>query len=248
MRCARRRCTTRSGWCSSSTHNSARSQLAAALWTDTSTVPATSAGTHPAAAVHPGAVAAAQRHRVPLTPVPPRHVDDVPSAPRRPRRRRPEGRPHNGGRAPAGVPHPHRALVRPGAHPHPHPPRTCVSPAGAGTATTPPTPASAPRSTPTPTTTPVRSSGRPTPAQLWARFTIALRRALGIALGVPVSGLLGPRQVVLRQSRRVPAARARPLPRRHPPRRTRRTHRPTTGRAPPSTRSATPSPARLAPP
>jgi ArsR family transcriptional regulator, arsenate/arsenite/antimonite-responsive transcriptional repressor / arsenate reductase (thioredoxin) len=59
------------------THNSARSQLAAALWNDTSTVPATSAGTHPAAAVHPGAVAAAQRHRVPLAPVPPRHVNDV---------------------------------------------------------------------------------------------------------------------------------------------------------------------------
>jgi ArsR family transcriptional regulator, arsenate/arsenite/antimonite-responsive transcriptional repressor / arsenate reductase (thioredoxin) len=59
------------------THNSARSQLAAALWNDTSTVPATSAGTHPATAVHPGAVAAARRHRVPLTPVPPRHVDDV---------------------------------------------------------------------------------------------------------------------------------------------------------------------------
>jgi protein-tyrosine-phosphatase len=59
------------------THNSARSQLAAALWNDTSPVPATSAGTHPAAAVHPGAIAAAQRHHVPLTPVQPRHVDDV---------------------------------------------------------------------------------------------------------------------------------------------------------------------------
>ncbi len=59
------------------THNSARSQLAAALWNDTSPVPATSAGTRPAAAVHPGAVAAAQRHRVPLTPAVPRHVDDV---------------------------------------------------------------------------------------------------------------------------------------------------------------------------
>lgn len=59
------------------THNSARSQLAAALWNDTSPVPATSAGTRPAAAVHPGAVAAARRHHVPLTPVPPRHVDDV---------------------------------------------------------------------------------------------------------------------------------------------------------------------------
>ena len=62
------------------THNSARSQLAAALWNDTSPVPATSAGTHPAAAVHPGAVAAAQRHRVLLDPAPPRHVDDVLSA------------------------------------------------------------------------------------------------------------------------------------------------------------------------
>jgi ArsR family transcriptional regulator, arsenate/arsenite/antimonite-responsive transcriptional repressor / arsenate reductase (thioredoxin) len=59
------------------THNSARSQLAAALWNDTSAVPATSAGTHPAPAVHPGAVAAAQRHRVPLLPSRPRHVDEV---------------------------------------------------------------------------------------------------------------------------------------------------------------------------
>ena len=40
------------------THNSARSQLAVALWNDTSAIPATSAGTHPAAAVHPGAIAA----------------------------------------------------------------------------------------------------------------------------------------------------------------------------------------------
>jgi protein-tyrosine-phosphatase len=43
------------------THNSARSQLAAALWQDIVGAPATSAGTHPADAVHPGAVAAAQR-------------------------------------------------------------------------------------------------------------------------------------------------------------------------------------------
>jgi ArsR family transcriptional regulator, arsenate/arsenite/antimonite-responsive transcriptional repressor / arsenate reductase (thioredoxin) len=59
------------------THNSARSQLAVALWNDASPVPATSAGTHPATTVHPGAVAAAQRHRVPLAATPPRHVDDV---------------------------------------------------------------------------------------------------------------------------------------------------------------------------
>lgn len=60
------------------TQNSARSQLAAALWNaGAGAVPATSAGTRPAAAVHPGAVAAARRHRVPLDPVVPRHADEV---------------------------------------------------------------------------------------------------------------------------------------------------------------------------
>ena len=59
------------------TENSARSQLATAIWTGTGAVSATSAGTHPAAAVHPGAVAAAARHRLPLTPTTPRHVEDV---------------------------------------------------------------------------------------------------------------------------------------------------------------------------
>ena len=43
------------------THNSARSQLAAALWVEHAGRAATSAGTHPAAAVHPGAVRAARR-------------------------------------------------------------------------------------------------------------------------------------------------------------------------------------------
>ncbi|MCB1283360.1 MAG: helix-turn-helix domain-containing protein [Microthrixaceae bacterium] len=41
--------------------NSARSQLAAALWRRWTGQPATSAGTHPAPRVHPGAVAAARR-------------------------------------------------------------------------------------------------------------------------------------------------------------------------------------------
>ncbi len=59
------------------TENSARSQLATAIWAGTGAVSATSAGTHPAAAVHPGAVAAAARHRLPLTPTTPRHVEDV---------------------------------------------------------------------------------------------------------------------------------------------------------------------------
>ena len=59
------------------THNSARSQLAAAMWNTTSPVPATSAGTHPAAQVHPGAVAVARRRHLSLVPTPPRHLSDV---------------------------------------------------------------------------------------------------------------------------------------------------------------------------
>jgi ArsR family transcriptional regulator, arsenate/arsenite/antimonite-responsive transcriptional repressor / arsenate reductase (thioredoxin) len=59
------------------TQNSARSQLAAALWNSTSPVHATSAGTQPAAEVHPGAVAVARRRGLALTPRTPRHVDDV---------------------------------------------------------------------------------------------------------------------------------------------------------------------------
>jgi len=59
------------------THNSARSQLAAAMWNTASPVPATSAGTRPAARVHPGAVAVARRRHLSLAPTPPRHLRDV---------------------------------------------------------------------------------------------------------------------------------------------------------------------------
>ena len=59
------------------TANSARSHLAAALWRRASTIPAASAGTHPAAAIDPGAIAAARRHRLPLPRPRPRHIDDV---------------------------------------------------------------------------------------------------------------------------------------------------------------------------
>jgi protein-tyrosine-phosphatase len=59
------------------TANSARSHLAAALWRRASTVPAVSAGTHPAAAIDPGAIAAAQRRRLPLPRLRPRLVGDV---------------------------------------------------------------------------------------------------------------------------------------------------------------------------
>ena len=59
------------------TQNSARSQLAVAVWQRRSPVPAASAGTHPAAEVHPGAVAAAQRHDLPMRPQTPRGLDEI---------------------------------------------------------------------------------------------------------------------------------------------------------------------------
>jgi protein-tyrosine-phosphatase/DNA-binding transcriptional ArsR family regulator len=59
------------------THNSARSQLAVAVWNRRSSLPAASAGTHPADEVHPLAVTAARRHNLPMRPQIPRHVNDV---------------------------------------------------------------------------------------------------------------------------------------------------------------------------
>ena len=59
------------------TANSARSHLAAALWRQASKVPAASAGTHPGAAIDPGAVDAAGRHNLPLPRLRPRHISDV---------------------------------------------------------------------------------------------------------------------------------------------------------------------------
>lgn len=57
--------------------NSARSQLAEALWNTVSPVPAQSAGTHPADRVAPGAIATAARHGLDLTGSVPRLVYDV---------------------------------------------------------------------------------------------------------------------------------------------------------------------------
>ncbi|MDZ5489736.1 arsenate-mycothiol transferase ArsC [Micromonospora sicca] len=48
------------------TRNSARSQLAAALWSDRTHTAAASAGTKPAERVHPRAVAVAHRHGLAL--------------------------------------------------------------------------------------------------------------------------------------------------------------------------------------
>lgn len=59
------------------TANSARSVLAASLWRRASDLPVASAGTHPAGHISPGAIAAAQRHRLPLRRSRPRHLDDV---------------------------------------------------------------------------------------------------------------------------------------------------------------------------
>lgn len=57
--------------------NSARSQLAAALWSAASVVPTASAGTHPADRIAPGAVAAADRHGIRLLAARPLAIGDV---------------------------------------------------------------------------------------------------------------------------------------------------------------------------
>ncbi|MDE3722782.1 helix-turn-helix domain-containing protein [Nocardiopsis sp. N85] len=59
------------------TRNSARSQLAAALWRHRSPVPAVSAGTRPGERVHEGAVAVAHRHGLHLKAENTAHVQDV---------------------------------------------------------------------------------------------------------------------------------------------------------------------------
>jgi ArsR family transcriptional regulator, arsenate/arsenite/antimonite-responsive transcriptional repressor / arsenate reductase (thioredoxin) len=63
------------------THNSARSQLAAALWHALTRQPATSAGTHPADRVHRGAIAAGRRAGLDLGDARPRHLDDIQEIP-----------------------------------------------------------------------------------------------------------------------------------------------------------------------
>jgi ArsR family transcriptional regulator, arsenate/arsenite/antimonite-responsive transcriptional repressor / arsenate reductase (thioredoxin) len=63
------------------TRNSARSQLGAALWRSVTKSAAESAGTHPADRVHPGAVAAARRAKLPLEASVPRSIDEVRTLP-----------------------------------------------------------------------------------------------------------------------------------------------------------------------
>lgn len=59
------------------THNSARSQLAAALWQQLTGHLGVSAGTMPASRVHPGAVASARRAGIDLGAARPRRLADV---------------------------------------------------------------------------------------------------------------------------------------------------------------------------
>lgn len=63
------------------THNSARSQLAAAAWSAISGAPALSAGTHPADRIHPGAVEAATRAGLDLSEATPRRIAEVAPVP-----------------------------------------------------------------------------------------------------------------------------------------------------------------------
>lgn len=59
------------------TGNSARSILAEALWNTQSTVPSTSAGTHPAPRIHPRTRPAARRAGLPLHRQTPQHVNEI---------------------------------------------------------------------------------------------------------------------------------------------------------------------------
>ncbi len=58
-------------------HNSARSKLASALWEQRTSASARSAGTHPADAINPGALAAAARTGLAFSDPQPRHLDEV---------------------------------------------------------------------------------------------------------------------------------------------------------------------------
>jgi ArsR family transcriptional regulator, arsenate/arsenite/antimonite-responsive transcriptional repressor / arsenate reductase (thioredoxin) len=63
------------------THNAARSQMAAALWTATTGEPSLSAGTDPAPAVHPVAVRVARSHGLDLSDAAPRSYEQVDAEP-----------------------------------------------------------------------------------------------------------------------------------------------------------------------
>ncbi len=64
------------------THNSARSQLAEALWRQRSAVTVQSAGTRPAQHVHPLALRVAERRGLDLQDAVPRHIEEIEGVPR----------------------------------------------------------------------------------------------------------------------------------------------------------------------
>ncbi len=64
------------------THNSARSQLAGALWRQRSAVAVQSAGTRPAQHVHPLALCVAERRGLDLHDAVPRHIEEIEGVPR----------------------------------------------------------------------------------------------------------------------------------------------------------------------
>jgi protein-tyrosine-phosphatase len=59
------------------TANSARSQLAAAIWNQLSNTPAVSAGTHPGPRIHPRTITVADRHGLRIDPNRPKALNDV---------------------------------------------------------------------------------------------------------------------------------------------------------------------------
>jgi protein-tyrosine-phosphatase len=63
------------------TRNSARSQLAAAVWRTVTGVPAESAGTRPADRIDARAIKAARRAKLPLADAKPRSIGEVPTLP-----------------------------------------------------------------------------------------------------------------------------------------------------------------------
>lgn len=63
------------------THNSARSQFAAALWTERTGNQASSAGSQPAPEVHPSAISVASEYRIDLSRAKPSGYDSLPPKP-----------------------------------------------------------------------------------------------------------------------------------------------------------------------
>ena len=152
----------------------------------------------------------------------------LPPAARRTRRRRHQERARHASPTTRGSSSPSPRPRSGRCTPAPSPRAGTSSPAAAASATTPTTPASAPPLDPRQLRLRrAPCSGRPTPARCGHASPSPCA-----APSPPRSGSPGAssatRPAVLRQGRRVPAARARALPRRHPPRRPRRTHRPAT--------------------